>query len=61
METQEFKEKKDEIFQELLRACKLAVRYVSKMVADDIQTVTPPQKCLDILQQAINKAEGRIK
>ena len=43
---------------ELLEACKLAQKYVAKMVADDIQTAMPPQIALDRIEQAIVKAEG---
>lgn len=44
---------------ELLEACKLAQKYVAKMVADDVQTAMPPQVALNRIEQAINKAEGK--
>lgn len=41
---------------DLLEACKLAAKYVAKMVADDIQTAVPPANALDRINKAIEKA-----
>lgn len=46
---------------ELLAVCKLAQKYVAKMVADDVQTAVPPQIALNKIEQAIAKAEGEMK
>ncbi len=42
---------------ELLAACKLAVRYVAKMVADEVKTALPPEIALEHIENAIKKAE----
>jgi len=42
---------------ELLAACKLAVRYVAKMVADEVNTALPAEIALKRIEQAIKKAE----
>ncbi len=46
---------------ELLEACKLAAKYVAKMVADDIQTAMPPQTALDRIEQAITNATKEVE
>ena len=43
---------------DLLEVCKLARKYVAKMVADDIKTVVPPSIALKRIKQAIEKAGG---
>ena len=42
---------------ELLATCKLAVRYVAKMVADWINTALPCEIALKLLEKAIRDAE----
>ncbi len=49
----------EEINTELLKACKLSRLYLSKMVADNVQTVLSPQTALDRINKAIEKVEGR--
>jgi len=44
---------------ELLEALKLSRQYLSKMVADDVQTVLSPQTALNRINKAIGKSEGR--
>ena len=44
---------------ELVEALKLAAKYVAKMVADDVQTVVPPQIALDRIEAALAKVEGK--
>ena len=43
----------------LLAACKLAVRYVAKMVADEVKTALPPEIALKQIEKAIEKAEDK--
>ena len=42
---------------ELLAACKLAVRYIAKMVADEVKTALPPEIALKRVEAAIRNAE----
>ena len=42
---------------ELLAACKLAVRYVAKMVADGVNTALPAEIALKRIEKAIEQAE----
>lgn len=46
---------------DLLFACKIARAYVAKMVADNINTAIPPARALQIIQNAIEKAESQNK
>ena len=43
---------------DLLAACELAAKYVSKMVADDVQTAMPPIIALNRIEAVINRAKG---
>ena len=42
---------------DLLEVCKLARKYIAKMVADNVQTAVPPSVALEKIEQAITKAE----
>ena len=44
-------------YEALVEACKLAAKYVSKMVADDVQTVIPPANALRVIERALKQAE----
>ena len=44
---------------ELLAMCKLAAKYVAKMVADDVKTAMPPIIAFNRIEAAIAKAEGK--
>ena len=43
-------------YNDLLEACKIARKYVAKMVADEVNTVVPPSHALKIIDQAIERA-----
>jgi len=43
---------------DLLAACELAAKYVSKMVADDVKTAMPPIIALNRIEAVINRAKG---
>jgi len=44
---------------DLLAMLKLAAKYVSKMVADDVKTAVPPIVALNRIEAAIARAEGK--
>lgn len=46
---------------DLLEACKLAAKYVSKMVADEVNTAMPPIIALNRIERAIKNAGSELK
>ena len=44
---------------DLLAMCRLAAKYVAKMVADDVKTALPPIVALNRIEAAIKQAEGK--
>jgi hypothetical protein len=46
---------------DMYETLKFALPYIAKMVADNVNTVVPPQRALDYINQALAKAEGKEK
>jgi hypothetical protein len=42
---------------DMYEALKFAMPYIAKMVADNINTAIPPQRALDLINQALSKGE----